>query len=53
MENDGVIKIKLRKYTYSFIKIPAPTDKIGGCFGCFFCNKKVITILKFAVITVR
>ena len=40
MENDGVIKIKLRKYTYSFIKIPAPTDKIGGCFGCFFCNKK-------------
>lgn len=45
MENDEVIKIKLikiklRKYTYSFIKIPAPTDKIGGCFGCFFCNKK-------------
>lgn len=53
MENDEVIKIKLRKYTYSFIKIPAPTDKIGGCFGCFFCKKKVITILKFAVITVR
>lgn len=34
------IKVKLRKYTYTLIREPAPTDKIAGCFGCFFCKRR-------------
>lgn len=34
------IKVKLKKYTYTLIREPAPTDKIAGCFGCFFCKRR-------------
>lgn len=40
IEDGKTIKIKLRKYTYYLIREPAPTDKIAGCFGCFFCKRR-------------
>lgn len=40
IEDGKTIKIKLRKYTYHLIRESAPTDKIAGCFGCFFCKRR-------------
>lgn len=40
------IKVKLRKYTYTLIREPAPTDKIAGCFGVSFVKEEMETTFR-------
>ena len=33
-----IIKVKARKYEYTLEQIKSNDDRVGGCYGCFFCK---------------
>lgn len=35
-----IIIVKLRKYEYTFKRVPKESDLVSGCYGCFFCKKR-------------
>ena len=37
--NSDNITIKLKKYTYTFERVPRTDERVGGCYGCWFCKK--------------
>lgn len=40
MKVGNIMTIEMRKYRYTLKRIERKDEKVGGCYGCFFCKRK-------------